>query len=125
MTERRFLIAPALARLIEREQGPARRVVEGFFSRQENRTYFVRVEGGIAQLVLMTRAHGGEWETEAVDVPRSHADALMEVSSGHVAYDRFVVPVAEDRTVILDRLFEPQPLDLLSAAFDTREDAER
>src|SRR4051794_40532394 len=100
MTERRFLIAPALARLIEREQGPARRVLEGFFPRQENRTHFVRVEGGIAQLVLMTRSNGSEWQTEAVDVPQSHAEALMEVSSGHVAYDRLVIPVAEDRTAI-------------------------
>ena len=125
MTERRFLIALSLARLIEREQGPARRVVEGFFPREENRVHFVRVEGDTAKLVLMTRTGGGEWQTEAVDVPQSHAEALMEVSSGHVAYDRFVVPVAEDRSAILDRLVEPEPFDLLTAAFETREDAER
>ena len=49
----------------------------------------------------------------------------MEVSSGQVAYDRFIVQVAEDRTAILDRLVEPEPFDLLTAAFETRDDAER
>ena len=125
MSERRFLIAPSLARLIERAQGPARRLVEGFFPREENRVHFVRVEGDAAELVLLTRTDGGEWQTEAVDVPQAHAEALMEVPSGHVAYDRFVVPVAEDRTAMLDRLVEPEPFELLTAAFDTREDAER
>jgi len=100
-------------------------LVEGFFPREENRVHFVRVEGDAAELVLLTRTDGGEWQTEAVDVPQAHAEALMEVPSGHVAYDRFVVPVAEDRTAMLDRLVEPEPFELLTAAFDTREDAER
>src|SRR5215216_1924760 len=122
-SERRFLIAPSFARLIQRERGITARVVKGFFPPQETRIQFVRLEGDHAQLVLVT-SNDGEWETEAVDVPFSHAAALVDVAPGHLVYDRSVVPVADERTGFLDLLFELGPIDLLTVDFDARADAE-
>ena len=124
MVQRRFLVASSLARVIERERGLAERVVESFFPRSEDRSLFVRVSLDRAQLLLMTRTDA-EWQTEAVDVPRSLGAALMEVCSGHVAYDRVLVSLDDGQTAALDRLFEPQRVDLLTVDFATEEAADR
>src|SRR5919112_424000 len=85
---RRFLIASSLARLIQREGRPATRLVEAYFPPRADRTLLVRVEHGRASLILRSSGPDGQIGEEAVEVPLSHAEALVEVANGTVAFDR-------------------------------------
>ncbi|MDP4022383.1 hypothetical protein Q8W71_07100 [Methylobacterium sp. NEAU 140] len=113
---RRFLVAPALVRLIRKERGGTR-ITEGHFAPQGGRNSYVRVDGQVCQLVLV---NGGV--EERTDVPRAHGDALLDVCPGKAAYDRTVLQAA-GREVRIDRYVTPGSLDLLSVAFDSADEA--
>lgn len=119
-TTRRFLVAPALARLIRREFGPSR-IVEGHFPSQTERASFIRIEGGACRLVLVTAGPDGPVE-ERAEVPQAHGQALLDVCAGRVAYDRIAVPIGAEEA-LLDRFVEPEAVDLASVAFADREAA--
>src|SRR5918993_279061 len=91
--ERQFLLASSLARLIQRERGPATRLVEAYFPARADRTLLVRVERGRAALILRPSAPDGQVGEEAVEVPLSHAEALVEVATGTTAFDRTALAV--------------------------------
>ncbi|KAB1075263.1 CYTH domain-containing protein [Methylobacterium planeticum] len=118
---RRFLVAPALVRLIRKERGGSR-ITEGYFAPQAGRTSFVRVDGQQCHLVLVTAGADGSSSEERTDVPRAHGDALLDVCSGKAAYDRTTLPVA-GRDVVIDRYVSPGSLDLVSITFDNENDA--
>ncbi len=111
---RRFLLASSLARLLQREGGPADRLVEAYFPARSDRTQLVRVERDRASLILRTTTHDDQASEEAVEVPLSHAEALVEVAAGTVAFDRTVLPLGRGVEGVLDRFILPQGLDLLS-----------
>ncbi|MCJ2113409.1 hypothetical protein MKK64_19740 [Methylobacterium sp. E-025] len=113
---RRFLVAPALVRLIRKERGGAR-ITEGYFAPQGGRTSFVRVDGQQCHLVLITKDAEGASAEERTDVPRAHGDALLDVCSGKAAYDRTAVSLGTKEAVI-DRYVSPGSLDLVSVTFD-------
>jgi GH15 family glucan-1,4-alpha-glucosidase len=46
------------------------------------------VEQGRSLLILLTQAENGRITEEQVDVPASHAEALMNVAAGMIAFDR-------------------------------------
>src|SRR3712207_3358167 len=120
--DRRFLVARSLARLVRKERGTAERAVEGYFPAQGDRTHFVSIEPGHCHLVLATRSPAGETE-ERTEVPRAQAEALLDVCSGKIAFDRSHVPVGS-REVFLDRFMTPGRFDLLTVCFEARGDAE-
>ncbi len=68
---RRFVLASSLARLLQRESGPADRLVEAYFPARSDRTQLVRVERGRASLILRSSAPEGQVSEEAVEVPLS------------------------------------------------------
>ena len=118
---RRFLVAPALVRLIRKERGGSR-ITEGYFAPQAGRTSFVRVDGQQCHLILVTTGADGSASEERTDVPRAHGDALLDVCSGKAAYDRTNLSVA-GRDVMIDRYVSPGSLDLVSITFDNENDA--
>jgi CYTH domain-containing protein len=111
---RRFLIASAFARAIRRERGVNTRFVEGHFPSRPDRNQFVRVEQDKCFLVLTARGESGEFQTEQSPVPLSHAEALVDVATGRVAYDRTEVPLGLGADGWLDRFILPSGLDLLT-----------
>jgi CYTH domain-containing protein len=111
---RRFLIASSLARLIQREGRPATRLVEAYFPPRADRTLLVRVEHGRASLILRSSGPDGQIGEEAVEVPLSHAEALVEVATGTVAFDRIALALGGGADAVLDRFILPQELDLIS-----------
>ncbi|MCJ2013243.1 hypothetical protein [Methylobacterium sp. J-076] len=115
-TIRRFLVAPALVRLIRKERGSSR-ITEGHFAPQGGRNSFVRVDGQACQLVLVN--NGVE---ERTDVPRAHGDALLDVCPGKAAYDRTTL-AAGGREIVIDRYVSPGALDLASITFDDEDQA--
>ena len=110
-TTRRFLVAPALVRLLRKERGSSR-ITEGHFAPQGGRNSFVRVDGQACQLILVN--NGVEERTE---VPRAHGDALLDVCPGKAAYDRTTL-ASGGREIAIDRYVSPGSIDLVSVVFD-------
>jgi CYTH domain-containing protein len=113
-TERRFLVAPSFARLIQRERGTAGRFVEAYFPPRPDRRQLVRVEPHRSSLVLLTQDEDGRFAEEQTEIPLHHAEALIDVAAGTVAYDRTILALAGADEASLDRFIVPSGLDLVT-----------
>jgi hypothetical protein len=111
-THRHFLIAPSLARLIQKERG-GERVLEGYFPDQPQRRTFVRIEETGSGLILEAGI-GGALE-ERADLPLAHAQALLAVSRGQVEYVRTRLVIGSHEIHVL-HVIRPGPLDLATVA---------
>ena len=111
VTSRRYLIASSLARLIRKERG-GNRVTEGHFPNQADRSSFVVVEGDKGSLVLLHSGPNGPIE-ERTEVPRAHAEALLDVTPGKLDYLLTHLTVGT-RDIQILRFVTPGPLDLIS-----------
>jgi CYTH domain-containing protein len=120
-TTRRFLIASSLARLIRKDRGGGR-VTEGYFPNQSGRSSHVHLEGDRSSLVLVTTPANGAPLEERTDVPRAHAEALLDVATGKIEYARSRL-VAGGREVRVDRFVRPGSLDLITIEFDDEDQA--
>jgi CYTH domain-containing protein len=118
-TERRFLVAPSLARLVRREHSSSERIAEGYFPSRPGRTHLVRIEAAHCSLVLISAGSDGVEAENETELPRSQAEALMEVCAGAVGFVRTPVPLESGDEGHLDRLVAPGGLDLLTVAFDS------
>lgn len=118
---RRFLIAPALGRLIRKERGGAR-FIEGYFAPRGDQVSFVQQGGSDCHLVL-TRSEGGNETEERTEVPRAHGDALLDVCAGKAAYTRTVIAIG-GRDAFLEHLITPAALDMARVVFDDAAAAE-
>lgn len=119
---RRFLLAPSFARLIRKDRGSAR-VTEGYFPAQSGRNSHVVVEAAQCHLVLVTPDDDAAPTEERTEVPRAHADALLEVCGGKAVYERTRVPLGSGREALVDRISHPGLLDLVSVEFEDRDEA--
>ncbi|WP_230530168.1 CYTH domain-containing protein [Microvirga roseola] len=119
-TFRRYLIASSLARLVRKERG-GNRVTEGHFPNQADRSSYVIVEGEKGSLVLVHAGPDGPIE-ERTEVPRTHAEALLDVTPGKVDYLLTHLTVGS-RDIHLLRYVTPGPLDLITVEFESEEEA--
>jgi CYTH domain-containing protein len=117
---RSFLLAPSLARLIEKERG-SHRVMEGYFSNRSNRNTCVRVEDEIGSLVLV-RHDARAWTEESTGLPRSQAEALLDLAQGRIVYRRIPLSLAPGGAQVR-RFTAPGLLDLVWVEFDQDEHA--
>src|SRR4051795_6857695 len=117
MTQRRFLIASSLARLIRTEGGLVGRLVEGYSPARPGRDHFVSLEPGHSYLVLAP-ARDGAGQEERTEVPRSQAEALLSVSAGKVGFECTIARLQGGKQALLQRFISPGSLDLLSVEFD-------
>ena len=113
-SERRFLIAPSLARFIRQERGILDRIAEGHFQPKRDRQQLVRVEQGRCCLILLTRVGDGSFAEEQTEIPLLQAEALMDLAAGTVAFDRTALSLGGDAEALLDRFLIPQGVDLLT-----------
>ncbi len=67
--ERRFLIAPSFARLIQQELRAVSRIIEGHFPPHPERFQLVRVERERAVLILRQRQEDGNVMEEKAEIP--------------------------------------------------------
>ncbi len=123
---RRFLLAPSLARLITRERGVDRQVVEGYFSAKSGENQFVRLEADECHLVLPLLGSAGEVVEDPAPLPRSHAKALFDLSVGQISYDQLPVPLpsAPDQNALLARINHPSHCDVITVEFANQQQAE-
>src|SRR3954469_25652572 len=106
---RMFIIAPSLARLIEKEKG-GERVRQGYFPDRPDRGTHVQVEGETGHLILVTNGPHGAAE-EAVDISRPQAEALLDLATGRIEYSSVSLNIGS-HTAIVQRFIAPGPLDL-------------
>src|SRR5918995_4788490 len=119
-TTRCFLLAPSLARLIEKERG-GHQVTEGYFPDQPRGNTCVRLEEGIGSLILV-RHGSGERVEEVTDLPQGHAEALLDLAQGRVAYRHIPLKLGPRGVQVL-RFAAPELLDLVSVEFERDEHA--
>ena len=118
---RQFLIAPSLARLLQRERG-GERVVEGYFPDRPHHSISVQVEEDRSSLILSPHGIGGSPE-ERTSLPLSQAQALLAVTPGQVGYVRTSLSLGS-RKLQLQQFTDPGPLCLLSVEVLQQETAE-
>jgi CYTH domain-containing protein len=118
-TPRRFLISSSLARLLRREGGVERRVVEGHFPvRKPGRTHFVSVEPGRTELVLADAGGAdGEALEQRTEVPHAHTEALLDLCAGKVGFERTRIRFEAGYQVVLERILHPATLDVIRVLF--------
>ena len=109
-TQRHFLIAPSLARLIQRERG-GERVVEGYFPDRPHHSIYVQVEEARSSLILSSHSIEGSPE-EGTSIPTSQAQALLAMASGQVTYVQTSLLLGS-RQIHFQQFTEPGPLCLL------------
>ncbi len=109
---RLFLIAPSLARLIQKERG-GERVLEGYFPDQPHHSTFVQIEEARSSLIL--EPGGEEIPEEHTDLPPAHAQALLAVSYGQIEYVRTTLSIGS-REIQALHFIRPGPLDLVAVA---------
>lgn len=114
-TARVFLLAPSLARLIEKER-EGDRVRQGYFPNRPDRGTHVQLEEETGRLVLVVNQPNGPVE-EATDIPRSQAEALLELAAGRVEYLEVSLDIGS-QTAILRRFLTPGSLDLLTVTLE-------
>jgi hypothetical protein len=103
------MIAPPLARLIQKERG-GERVWEGYFPDQPHHSAFVQIKETRSSLTL--EAGGDETSEERADIPPAHAEALLAVSQGQVEYVRTRLSIGS-REIQALHFVRPGPLDLV------------
>ena len=113
-TPRVFLLASALARLIEKERG-GDLVRQGYFPDRESRSAHVQVSGDAAQLILVSQPAAGPLE-EPAEISRPQAEALLELTAGRTEYLSIPIDIGSHSATI-QRFNAPAPLDLISVAF--------
>jgi CYTH domain-containing protein len=109
-----FLIASALARLIERERG-GHLVRQGFFPDRTGRSAHVQVSGDASHLILIAHHAAGPREEPAA-ISRSQAEVLLDLTAGRTEYLSIPIDIGSHSATI-QRFVTPAPLDLISIAF--------
>jgi CYTH domain-containing protein len=123
---RRFLVSPCIARLIARERGVERQIVEGHLSSQPGKDQFIRLEAGQAHFVLSAQDQAGDVVERLAPLPQEHAEALFGLCIGQISYDRLYLPPQSglNHRIQLDRVVYPSSFDLITVEFDDGQKAE-
>jgi CYTH domain-containing protein len=123
---RRFLVSPCIARLIARERGFDRQIVEGYLSSQTGKDQLIRLEADQAHFVLSGQDPAGDLVEKIAPLPREHAEALFGLCIGQISYDRLHLPPQTGLSyqIQLDRVVYPSSFDLITVEFDDVQHAE-
>jgi CYTH domain-containing protein len=119
-TARVFLLASSLARLIEKERG-GQLIRQGYFPERPSRCTYVQVKGETGQLILISHQPNDPVE-EVTDLPRSQAEALLDLAVGQVEYLNVGLTIG-GQPVTLRRFLTPGPLDLITVTFEQSKQA--
>ena len=120
---RRFLFASSLARLIARDRGSTS-ITEGYFAGQQGRVSYVVLDGERAQLVLTLEPTGSASVEERTDIPRAHAEALLDVCAGRLTLERSTFPIDGGAEVLIERITHPGVMNTLTVEFHNPDEAE-
>ncbi len=123
---RRFLVSPCIARLLARERGVDRQIVEGYLSSQPGKDQLIRLEADQAHFVLSGQDRSGDPVEKLAPLPREHAEALFGLCIGQISYDQLHLPPQSglNYAIQLDRVVYPSSFDLITVEFTDAQQAE-
>jgi CYTH domain-containing protein len=113
-TNRVFLLASALARLIEKERG-GHLVRQGFFPDRTGRSAHVQVSSDTGHLILVVHHAAGPLE-EPAEISRTQAEELLELTAGWIEYLSIAIDTGS-HSAIIQQFITPASLNLISVAF--------
>jgi CYTH domain-containing protein len=113
-TTRVFLLASALARLIEKERG-GDLVRQGFFPERTGRSAHVQVSGNTGHLILVSQPPASPLEQPA-EISRTQAEELLELTAGWIEYLSIAIDTGS-HSAIIQQFITPASLNLISVAF--------
>jgi CYTH domain-containing protein len=113
-TTRVFLLASALARLIEKERG-GDLVRQGFFPERTGRSAHVQVSGNTGHLILVSQPPASPLEQPA-EISRTQAEELLELTAGRIEYLSIAIDTGS-HSAIIQQFITPASLNLISVAF--------
>jgi CYTH domain-containing protein len=119
---RRFLVPSSVVRLFSRDRG-ADRVQEGYFANQAGRSSHVTLVGENGMLVLETETDGLASE-ERTEIPRPHAEALLDVAPGTVEFVRTRL-FDQGCDVLLDGFVQPDRFQVATVICEDAESVRR
>ncbi|WP_460449980.1 CYTH domain-containing protein [Alsobacter sp. SYSU BS001988] len=100
------------------------RSVTGYLPTQTERQQAVEISQQASTLVLITREGQDAPEEERFDVPRRHAEALLDACAARIGFERTRLDAA-GRMVQLTKILSSQPVDVVDVEFAEGEDAAR
>ncbi|MDQ4061282.1 MAG: hypothetical protein M3145_09310 [Pseudomonadota bacterium] len=124
MITRRFLVAPALARLVRHDRGSTLGV-EGYFEQRSGRNVFLRVIGREASLVQSTPRDHEDPEEAATGIPLEHAVVLMGSCPGTISFDQANLLLADGQEVLVRHFKGRDALAIVSVSFPSSDMAGR
>ena len=120
---RRFLLASSLARLIARDRG-SNSITEGYFAGQQGQVSYVALDAERAGLVLTSEAAGSAPMEERTEIPRAHAEALLDVCAGRLTLERSTLPIDGGAEVLIERIAQPRAINTVTAEFHNPDEAQ-
>jgi CYTH domain-containing protein len=120
---RRFLLASSLARLIAGNRGSTS-ITEGYFAAQQGRVSYVALDGERARLVLTSELTESASVEERTDIPRAHAEALLDVCAGRVTLERSTFPIDGGAEVLIERITQPGVITTVTVEFHNPDESE-
>ena len=124
MITRRFLVAPALARLIRYYRGSAP-VTEGFFEQRSGRSVLLRIRGRATQLVLITPRHEQDPDESITDIPAEHALTLLVSCAGKVSFEESSLVLTDGQEALVRRFNGLSVFATATVGFADRDTADR
>jgi CYTH domain-containing protein len=120
---RRFLLASSLARLIARDRGSTS-ITEGYFAGQQGRVSYVALDPERAGLVLTSEPTGSAPVEERTEIPRAHAEALLDVCAGRLTLERSTLPIDGGAEVLIERIAQPGGINTVTVEFHNPDEAQ-
>jgi CYTH domain-containing protein len=122
MFTRRFLVPPALTRLVRYHLGSAP-ITEGFFEAQPGRSVLLRVSDKGAHLVLSTPREDEDAEEVATALPAEHAAVLLTSCAGRVSFEQSSLALVDGQEVLVRRFDGASALATVSVTFPNKDSA--
>ena len=120
MITRRFLITPALARLVSYYRGSTP-VIEGFFDGQSDRSVLLRIDRQGPQLVLSIPHRDQDPQETAADIPTEHALVLLSSCAGKLSFNQSGLTLEGGQEVLVQRFNGPHAFATICVTFPDRE----
>jgi CYTH domain-containing protein len=77
-----------------------------------------------AQLVLTSEPIGAAPVEERTEIPRAHAEALLDVCAGRLTLERSTFPIDGGAEVLIERITHPGPIYTVTVEFHNPDEAE-
>ena len=82
------------------------------------------LDGERAQLVLTSEPTGSAPVEERTEIPRTHAEALLDVCAGRLSLERSTLPIDGGAEVLIERITQPGVINTVTVEFHNPDEAE-